>query len=340
MTKTQTKIDASKAKTSFNLAVIDAGNSEIKALINGELLCLPTKYTFQVGTDRRAMMQHRAPFEGFSVTIEQEYASRCSQAGQYQFSPHKPSGDMPAETDKVLFYLPIVLGCCSAGNQDKPWYVVISHWDQYRDNEICNRLKGTFDTRVNGRELNIEIRHVEFVPEGEGADWFARLDGGIKGTIATIDIGFNTVGFNLYSGGGNIVQRKYLENTGVRKVVQNIMDDPALQATLGRRPTPKAVIDAIKNGGQIANNGVMGGNTDISEFINAYASAWLKQTLGGISRRYGEDLLEVRNYLLVGGGAHLLKAAVEGTNIIVPDNPELSNVQGMALRAAQLFAVN
>lgn len=337
MSKTQTKTTLSQADSKFNLAVIDVGNSEIKALINGQILRLPTQYIFTVGTDRRAMMRFQPPFEGFAVTIQSEYAERCSQAGQYQFCPGKPSGNMPSETDKVLFYLPIVLGCCSTGDQDKPWHVVISHWDQYRDNEICNRLKGTFDTRVNGRELNIEIRHVEFIPEGEGADWLARLEAGVKGTIATIDIGFNTVGFNLYSGGGNDAQRKYLENTGVRKIVQSIMDDPALQHQLGRRPTPKAVINSIKDGGNIANNGVMGGMTDISEFINGYASDWLRQTLGGISRRYGADLSEVRNYFLVGGGAHLLKKAVEGTNIHIPADPELANVHGMALRAEQLF---
>ncbi len=207
--------------------------------------------------------------------------------------------------------------------------MTISHWDEKKGAEIKKRLIGVHPCCVNTRQVEVDIREVQFFTEGEGANRVYRKDGG-GGTLAVLDIGYNTLGFSLYNGDKQILT-KYEENSGVREIITRIETDQALLKRVGYAPSRTALIDALIAGGRLSSNTSENGSIDITDLVKGYKLQWLRETLSMVKRRYGTAANKVSEFWIIGGGANLLKDAVKGTRYHVPECPEFVNAEGMAI---------
>ena len=308
---------------SLNTLVIDVGNSEFKGFLNGKSFRLLNAYERSEGSLPYRGSEWDIFSDGFAVELFNRRIGDCN--GQYLFN--RSVGEMKMADQKKEDYYPLVVaGYCST-DFSSPWRVTISHWDETKGPEIEKKLKGVHPCRVNGREGEVDIREVHFMPEGQGANNVYRRSGG-TGVLAILDIGFNTVGFSLYSGSTRL-KHLYVENTGVREIIRRMEQDQALGRLIGYPAGKDAFITALVNGGTLPSNADGSGSIDIKQFTDGYKFEWLKETLSDVHRKYGSIVNKVSDFWIVGGGANIIKTAVKGTSYYVPENPEFINADGM-----------
>lgn len=313
-----------KTKTSpdFNTLVLDIGNSEIKGLVNGELVILPSNYDSWCGKDDLQLKGIRAPFDGFTVM---DYQNNPLEV-QYKFSP-LGGKNLLGDGDKLLLYRNIIQGCCAGDFPAKPWKVVVSYWDQRKLHLLPEKIEGSHTVLINGLDRQFEIDTLVPVAEGSGAHALYRKK--FSGTFVSVDIGYDTVIFRSSSPAG-VLNHSARQNTGVKQIVSFILNSPALSKIAGQGVTDRTVIDAIKNGGILRNNSQQVPDVDISSLIAEATKYWFQGSFLKIVQEYKEDVTQASGIWLVGGGANLLKDFTANTNICVPDSPGYVNLHGMA----------
>lgn len=310
-----------------NLLVVDIGNHSIDGFINGKPFSLDNRYRWTGSPTPGLMRGATSPFQGFAI-----HGCPSPSQGQFVFSNAASGGENSADGDKVTTYLPVVLGCCAGIKNTASWEIVVNHWDLNREQEIINLLKGQFEPIVNGRSYNINIEKVVFIPEGFGAMHDIRTDETKNGVLAVVDIGFNTIGFSVFDELNNLLCREYIENSGVRKVVESLQSDTFLNGELSSRPSTDGINAALKNGGFYPSQNSANGQIDISSQIKQIVARWLSATLQSLGRRHREQFSQVENLAFVGGGSNLLKGSVPKGAFIV-DDPQWANARGMLVNA-------
>ena len=315
-----------KWPTDRNVLVLDVGNSDLKGYVNGERFSVPTSYTTNLGLKPRELRQQRAPFDGFAVYDYKDSAKR-----QYKFGRGQETGKMPANSDKGTFYKTIVQGCCGGVDNSLPWTVIVSHWDEYRDEELAGSLQGIHTVCVNGNDKEINIDKVVFVVEGEGANLLYRQNGG--GQLAIIDVGYDTVGLRVCNDRGE-VNHAYLPGYGVRRGVASIRQSPQLAERVYKEPSARAVIYALQENGQLRSNSNESENPyiNISDLVRSSVEDWVADVFGELDSTYGEMINQASAYWMVGGGANWVRPYVEGQSIFIPEEPEFANATGMLLK--------
>ncbi|NEZ65604.1 hypothetical protein D0962_23080 [Leptolyngbyaceae cyanobacterium CCMR0082] len=313
---------ANQSGKEFNSLVLDVGNSDLKGYINGQFFCLPSSYVLSFGLDSLDLMGVKAPFDGFSVYDH----NNNPEHKQYKFA--KLGGNrVLGDGDKLQMYKVIVQGCCGSRKSDKPWKVVISHWSRGKMGDMKKILKGTHVVTVNGVQSEFKIAEVVPVNEAAGADLLYRQKA--SGSLAVIDIGYNTLIYRQTSEAG-VEHHSVFRNYGVRQIVMTIKDSNALRALAGCTPDARAIIRAIQNHGMLRSNQVEKPEVDISHIISAAVRDWASGPLGEVTKRFSSGIGQSSGIWLIGGGANLLRKYAEGTNIHVPEEPEYVNVRGMA----------
>ena len=331
----QQKIDSLEEQvkwpSEWNVLVLNAGNSDLKGYINGEYFVVPTSYTSTRGYKPREMSEQRPAIDGCFAVYDRNDKNR-----QYKFGVGQEGGKMPANSDKGAFYKTFVQGCCAAAKDTSlPYRVIISHWDEYRDNEIEAQLLGTHVVCVNGKDIQFEIKEVIFVPEGGGSDLIYRQVG--AGRLAIVDIGYDTIGVRVTGDNGQL-NHDYLPGYGVRRVVKDIMQSPDFTDRVSSFNARK-VICAIKDNGMYRDYGQMSADgevvenpiIDINDVIAPAVQEWVQDAFGEIDSVFGDNLSQASAYWIVGGGANLLRKYVPGT-VFVPAEPEKTDTLGMLLK--------
>lgn len=303
-----------------NTLVLDIGNSEIKAEVNGRRFTLPSNYQQVCGRDYLKLSDIEAPFYGFSV-------SDLSDPTEVQntFSP-LGGRNLLGDGDKLLMYKSIIQGCCGGIKTEAPWDVVVSYWKPEKLNTL-KVLEGAHTVMVNGRDNEFNIRRLLAVAEGAGAHALYRKDA--AGTFVSVDIGYDTLIFRSSSEHG-VLNHEPIENSGVSQIVEYLQTSKALTQRAGAGITDRAIIDAIKNQGVLRNNQQQVPDVDISDLISAATKFWFQGSFLKIVRRYKADVNQASAIWLIGGGANLLREFTRGTNIYVPEEPGLVNLQGMS----------
>lgn len=331
----QQKIDQLEASIKWpsdeNVLVLNCGNSDLKGFINGEYFVVPTSYSSARGCRPREMNKQRPAIDGCFAVYDLSERNR-----QYKFGVGQEGGKMPANSDKGGFYKTFVQGCCAAAKDTSlPYRVIISHWDEYRDNEIEAQLLGTHVVCVNGKDIQFEIKEVVFIPEGGGSDLIYREVG--AGRLGIVDIGYDTIGVRVTGDNGQL-NHDYLPGYGVRRVVKDIIQSPDFIERVSSF-NARRVIYAIQNKGLYTDYGQMSVDgevvenpiIDINDLIESAVQEWVQDAFGELDSVFGDNLSEVSSYWSVGGGANLVRQYLPGT-VFVPNEPEKTDTLGMLLK--------
>jgi plasmid segregation protein ParM len=171
---------------------------------------------------------------------------------------------------------------------------------------------------VNGKEFS---QKVEVFPQGVGV-W---VDIGQPQNAFIIDIGEKTVDF-LVIFGGKIRSRMsqcWLDK-GVNLATSELVDELDVQ---GIKISPSEARESLKTGKVLT----LDGEKDISELVNEIKNRYIDKILKEVfkNENYRNIARKTGKIYIAGGGGYLVtEEAKEKYKLIVPDNPEFSNVKG------------
>lgn len=189
--------------------------------------------------------------------------------------------------------------------------------------QISARYQSTF---------TVHIQQVVLKEEGQGAIAYA-LSKGICAPgnwHATIDFGGGTTIVQAYNERGQIVpSTRLVQPRGVDDLASAIAADDRFRFHLGKFADPALVLEGIRNGSLHYG----GKGFDFSAIFEDQHKLWLPSLAKPAIKKLTSVGDRLKTILLVGGGANLATSLVRENAIVLCQNPDTVNVEGLMILA-------
>jgi plasmid segregation protein ParM len=180
----------------------------------------------------------------------------------------------------------------------------------------------------------VTIENCKILHEGQGAFINAIATGIIPSGVAAgiIDCGSGTTIAQCFSANGHLIpSSRTVSPVGVHHLLKMIATDPRLKERIGGEGNLHLIQQAIED----SSFSYGASNVDIEQIFRDHRKVWAQSALRKALEKFSSMKDEIDSILLVGGGAHIVKAICQKSSIILSPNPQTANVMGMA-RLAEL----
>jgi hypothetical protein len=186
-------------------------------------------------------------------------------------------------------------------------------------------LLGCHSYHYNDRQIQIDVRAIEIVDESLGAFKSAQsnLFNYPDENNVVITCGGGTVNLVVYNGGGNIIHRAVSKDLGMAALAKSIATELKAQFNLATTPKVSQIMAGIANGAyQLRPH-----NLDYSQLFEAARGDWK----GQFKQFVNDNLSDVDycEFVVVGGGAELLKSDSITPGIHIPTNSQTYAIEGL-----------
>jgi hypothetical protein len=186
-------------------------------------------------------------------------------------------------------------------------------------------LLGHHSYHYNDRQIQIDVRSIEIVDESLGAFKSAtsNLFNYPDENNVVITCGGGTVNLVVYNGGGNIIHRAVSKDLGMAALAKSIATELKAQFNLATTPKLSQIMAGIANGAyQLRPH-----NLDYSQLFEAARGDWK----GQFKQFVNDNLSDVDycEFVVVGGGAELLKSDSITPGIHIPTNSQTYAIEGL-----------
>ena len=332
-TKTTTKTKTASTPTLIHC--VDVGNSNVKYISAGQTE--PKSYR-SLYVEHTAGMQNKKQGTDDSpvVVLGGKSIHFGTMARKYQQPAAYLSGEDKTRSDAYIHAVLATFRPLPSGDTCYAVELRLSVPNYNRDAEFVAALFNgkKFTVYVNGVELFIEIKTVTVYREGFGSFKWAQGQGKLNktgGYTLVVDVGGGTVVTMLIDSDGELVGDEAIFNgAGALQLAASVAGDYRLTSALdGSRAVPSLVMDAFQLGNIYGASGY-----DFTPWLSEYVSQWFKGIVSKLTTTYPTELMSgVGTILFCGGSIHLLPDALGTASplYVVLDNPELTNIKGMAI---------
>lgn len=186
-------------------------------------------------------------------------------------------------------------------------------------------LLGHHSYHYNDRQIQIDVRAIEIVDESLGAfkSAHSNLFNYPDENNVVITCGGGTVNLVVYNGGGNIIHRAVSKDLGMAALAKSIATELKAQFNLATTPKVSQIMAGIANGAyQLRPH-----NLDYSQLFEAARGDWK----GQFKQFVNDNLSDVDycEFVVVGGGAELLKSDSITPGIHIPTNSQTYAIEGL-----------
>jgi hypothetical protein len=192
------------------------------------------------------------------------------------------------------------------------------------DVDLSNLL-GHHSYHYNDRQIQIDIQSIEIVDESLGAFKSAQsnLFNYPDENNVVITCGGGTVNLVVYNGSGNIIHRAVSKDLGMAALAKSIATELKAQFNLATTPKVSQIMAGIANGAyQLRPH-----NLNYSSLFEAARGDWK----GQFKQFVNDNLSDVDycEFVVVGGGAELLKSDSITPGIHIPTNSQTYAIEGL-----------
>ncbi|WP_310412992.1 hypothetical protein [Chamaesiphon sp. OTE_8_metabat_110] len=192
------------------------------------------------------------------------------------------------------------------------------------DIDLSNLL-GHHSYHYNDRQIQIDVSAIEIVDESLGAfkSAHSHLFNYPDENNVVITCGGGTVNLVVYNGGGNIIHRGVSKDLGMAALAKSIATELKAQFNLSTTPKVSQIMAGIASG--VYN--LRPHNLDYSQLFEAARSDWK----GQFKQFVNDNLCDVDycEFVVVGGGAELLKSDSITPGIHIPTNSQTYAIEGL-----------
>jgi hypothetical protein len=192
------------------------------------------------------------------------------------------------------------------------------------DIDLSNLL-GHHSYHYNDRQIQIDVRSIEIVDESLGAfkSETSNLFNYPDENNVVITCGGGTVNLVVYNGGGNIIHRAVSKDLGMASLAKSIATELKAQFNLPTTPKVSQIMAGIASG--VYN--LRPHSLDYTQLFEAARGDWK----GQFKQFVNDNLSDVDycEFVVVGGGAELLKSDSITPGIHIPSNSQTYAIEGL-----------
>jgi hypothetical protein len=191
-------------------------------------------------------------------------------------------------------------------------------------------LLGHHSYHYNDRQIQIDVRAIEIVDESLGAfkSAHSNLFNYPDENNVVITCGGGTVNLVVYNGSGNIIHRAVSKDLGMAALAKSIATELKAQFNLAATPKLSQIMAGIASGVyQLRPH-----NLNYSQLFEAARGDWK----GQFKQFVNDNLSDVDycEFVVVGGGAELLKSDSISPGIHIPTNSQTYAIEGLMYATA------
>jgi hypothetical protein len=186
-------------------------------------------------------------------------------------------------------------------------------------------LLGHHSYQYNGSSVQLDVKEIEIVDESLGAfksacsNLFSYRDE----NNVVITCGGGTVNLVVYNGGGNIIHRAVSRELGMASLAKSVAVEIKAQHNLPATPKVAQIMAGIAS--EVYN--LRPDNLDYFSIFEAIKIDWKRQFKYFVNDNLGD--VDYCEFVVVGGGAELLKSDSITPGIYIPRNSQTYAIEGL-----------
>jgi hypothetical protein len=197
--------------------------------------------------------------------------------------------------------------------------VAISDYTREHKEKIVQNLSRFM---VNGNLFEFDVA---VLPQGCGIYWDVFPEGN-EGTVVVADIGFNTIDISVFENGRPIKEKlRGLPGYGTNRIIQNLAEK--VSEEVGEPVSELEINRAVQSGGKLK---VYNREIPIADWFEEEKEVYAEEIIAMIETGpVGKLWRHAEARIIAGGGGYFIPEQIrKEKDVIVPEEPEFSNVRG------------